>query len=334
MSRETTILFASHIVGDLASVCDRLIVLAAGRVAYDASIAEAQSGHALTSPMRPPEPTSSGSSTIAMDARRPSSAWQRPASVHRMRSSSTTSCSGTWPARICRRSWSRGVMGWSDPPSESSASRSSRPSSSRRSSRSRESSSGTDSARWACPPSVGPPSHLGLLGVRTVWHSTLCLRADQRRRSRQDHGRDGSGSVAAGFHPGVPLVSREIEGGSAPLVWSLARSRRRWLTGRLLRSSRCSSWPRWCSGRSPTWCGRRASRGSPSPTSAMSASRFRHPRKGHRGLAVGWSSGYGGPDVAGLPCRARWGALIAYVSTTLMYAWFQTEAARTQSRPT
>jgi ABC-2 type transport system ATP-binding protein len=49
-SRETTILFASHIVGDLASVCDRLVVLAAGRVAYDASIAEAQSGHALASP--------------------------------------------------------------------------------------------------------------------------------------------------------------------------------------------------------------------------------------------------------------------------------------------
>jgi ABC-2 type transport system ATP-binding protein len=50
VSRETTILFASHIVGDLASVCDRLVVLAAGRVAYDASIAEAQSRHALTSP--------------------------------------------------------------------------------------------------------------------------------------------------------------------------------------------------------------------------------------------------------------------------------------------
>ena len=50
VSRETTILFASHIVGDLASVCDRLIVLAAGRVAYDASIADAQSSHALASP--------------------------------------------------------------------------------------------------------------------------------------------------------------------------------------------------------------------------------------------------------------------------------------------
>jgi ABC-2 type transport system ATP-binding protein len=50
VSPETTILFASHIVGDLASVCDRLVVLAAGRVAYDASIAEAQSGHALASP--------------------------------------------------------------------------------------------------------------------------------------------------------------------------------------------------------------------------------------------------------------------------------------------
>ena len=50
VSRETTILFASHIVGDLASVCDRLVVLAAGRVAYDASIAEAQRGHALRSP--------------------------------------------------------------------------------------------------------------------------------------------------------------------------------------------------------------------------------------------------------------------------------------------
>jgi len=47
---DTTILFASHIVGDLASVCDRLVVLAAGRVAYDASIADAQRGHALMSP--------------------------------------------------------------------------------------------------------------------------------------------------------------------------------------------------------------------------------------------------------------------------------------------
>jgi len=37
-----------------------------------------------------------------------------------------------------------------------------------------------------------------------------------------------------GFVLGVPLVAREIEGGSAPLVWSLARSRRRWLAGRLL----------------------------------------------------------------------------------------------------
>ena len=36
VSPDTTILFASHIVGDLASVCDRLVVLAAGRVAYDA----------------------------------------------------------------------------------------------------------------------------------------------------------------------------------------------------------------------------------------------------------------------------------------------------------
>jgi ABC-2 type transport system ATP-binding protein len=50
VSRDTTILFASHIVGDLASVCDRLIVLAAGRVAYDASIAVAQIGHALQAP--------------------------------------------------------------------------------------------------------------------------------------------------------------------------------------------------------------------------------------------------------------------------------------------
>jgi hypothetical protein len=37
-----------------------------------------------------------------------------------------------------------------------------------------------------------------------------------------------------GFMLGVPLVAREIEGGSAPLVWSLVRSRRRWLAGRLL----------------------------------------------------------------------------------------------------
>jgi ABC-2 type transport system ATP-binding protein len=42
-----TILFASHIVGDLEAVCDRLVVLAPGRVMLDTSIEEARASHAV-----------------------------------------------------------------------------------------------------------------------------------------------------------------------------------------------------------------------------------------------------------------------------------------------
>jgi hypothetical protein len=38
---------------------------------------------------------------------------------------------------------------------------------------------------------------------------------------------------ALGLLLGVPLVGREIEGGTAPTVWTLSRSRVRWLVGRL-----------------------------------------------------------------------------------------------------
>ncbi|HEX5451570.1 MAG TPA: hypothetical protein VFW86_04205 [Candidatus Limnocylindrales bacterium] len=38
--------------------------------------------------------------------------------------------------------------------------------------------------------------------------------------------------IGGGLIVGVPLVAREIEWGTAPLAWTLARSRRRWLVGR------------------------------------------------------------------------------------------------------
>lgn len=40
--------------------------------------------------------------------------------------------------------------------------------------------------------------------------------------------------LAVGLFLGVPLVAREIEGGTAPTVWFLAASRSRWLVGRVL----------------------------------------------------------------------------------------------------
>lgn len=41
--------------------------------------------------------------------------------------------------------------------------------------------------------------------------------------------------LVVGIVLGVPVVGREIEAGTAPLAWSLAGSRERWLAGRLLR---------------------------------------------------------------------------------------------------
>lgn len=46
----TTILFASHIVGDLEAACERLILLASGRVVLDEPIATIRAGHALVDP--------------------------------------------------------------------------------------------------------------------------------------------------------------------------------------------------------------------------------------------------------------------------------------------
>lgn len=40
--------------------------------------------------------------------------------------------------------------------------------------------------------------------------------------------------LALGLFFGVPLIAREIEGGTAPTVWYLAASRSRWLLGRIL----------------------------------------------------------------------------------------------------
>lgn len=40
--------------------------------------------------------------------------------------------------------------------------------------------------------------------------------------------------LAVGLFLGVPLVAREIEGGTAPTAWFLAASRSRWLVGRVL----------------------------------------------------------------------------------------------------
>ncbi len=43
----TTILFASHIVGDLEAACDHLVVLASGRIMLDDSIARVRTSHAV-----------------------------------------------------------------------------------------------------------------------------------------------------------------------------------------------------------------------------------------------------------------------------------------------
>ena len=46
----TTILFASHIVGDLEAACDRIVLLAAGRIAIDDSISVVRASHAIVDP--------------------------------------------------------------------------------------------------------------------------------------------------------------------------------------------------------------------------------------------------------------------------------------------
>jgi ABC-2 type transport system ATP-binding protein len=46
--REATVLLSSHIVGELASVCDRLVVLGVGRVLYEGLVADAIADHRVT----------------------------------------------------------------------------------------------------------------------------------------------------------------------------------------------------------------------------------------------------------------------------------------------
>jgi ABC-2 type transport system ATP-binding protein len=42
------VLLSSHIVGELASVCDRLVVLGVGRVMFEGLVANALAGHRVT----------------------------------------------------------------------------------------------------------------------------------------------------------------------------------------------------------------------------------------------------------------------------------------------
>ena len=46
--RQATVLLSSHIVGELATVCDRLVVLGVGRVLYEGLVADAIAGHRVT----------------------------------------------------------------------------------------------------------------------------------------------------------------------------------------------------------------------------------------------------------------------------------------------
>ena len=46
--RHATVLLSSHIVGELASVCDRLVVLGVGRVLYEGLVADALANHRVT----------------------------------------------------------------------------------------------------------------------------------------------------------------------------------------------------------------------------------------------------------------------------------------------
>lgn len=46
--RQATVLLSSHIVGELAAVCDRLVVLGVGRVLYEGLVADAIADHRVT----------------------------------------------------------------------------------------------------------------------------------------------------------------------------------------------------------------------------------------------------------------------------------------------
>jgi len=53
--RHATVLLSSHIVGELAGVCDRLVVLGVGRVLYEGAVAEALSTHRVVEDLTDPE---------------------------------------------------------------------------------------------------------------------------------------------------------------------------------------------------------------------------------------------------------------------------------------
>ena len=133
-----------------------------------------------------------------------------------------------------------------------------------------------------------------------------------------------------GFMLGVPLVAREIEGGSAPLVWSLARSRRRWLTGRLLPVLALlivASVVLWAVS-DLVWSAREPWQPLPNfGDVGLHGSVILG--KSIAALAVGLVVGaLVGRSLPAFLVAIAAGVLIAYVSTTLMYAWFQTEATK------
>jgi ABC-2 type transport system ATP-binding protein len=53
--RRATVLLSSHIVGELASVCDRLVVLGVGRVLYEGLVAVALADHRVTDDLDAPD---------------------------------------------------------------------------------------------------------------------------------------------------------------------------------------------------------------------------------------------------------------------------------------
>lgn len=133
-----------------------------------------------------------------------------------------------------------------------------------------------------------------------------------------------------GFVLGVPLVAREIEGGTAPTVWALVTSRSRWLAGRLvpiglllvvlLAVLGVVSELLWL-GREP-W--------SPYPNFGdVGLHGAVLVAKGIAALAVGLFAGaILGRSLPAFLLSLGAGLVIASVSGTLMWAWFQSEAIK------
>jgi len=53
--RQATVLLSSHIVGELARVCDRLVVLGVGRVLYEGLVADALANHRVSDDVEAPD---------------------------------------------------------------------------------------------------------------------------------------------------------------------------------------------------------------------------------------------------------------------------------------